>query len=116
MTVENFAETGLGSLHGAALPLLTSNWTRIHKVLSCKKPDGIVCARLKIDGRWMRAERARVRKHCFEYIRANGVELVEANVLYGLATKSGILTGRLTTARVGHQRAIAPSQSVLKSL
>jgi hypothetical protein len=35
-------------------------------------------------------QRERVRKHCFEYIRANGVESVEANVLYGLATKSGM--------------------------
>jgi 2-polyprenyl-3-methyl-5-hydroxy-6-metoxy-1,4-benzoquinol methylase len=36
------------------------------------------------------AQRERVRKHCFEYIRANGTESVEANVLYGLATKSGM--------------------------
>jgi ubiquinone/menaquinone biosynthesis C-methylase UbiE len=35
-------------------------------------------------------QRERVRKHCFEYIRTNGVESVEANVLYGLAMKSGI--------------------------
>jgi ubiquinone/menaquinone biosynthesis C-methylase UbiE len=34
------------------------------------------------------AQRERVRKHCFEYVRTNGVESVEANVLYGLATKS----------------------------
>ena len=35
------------------------------------------------------AQRERVRKHCLEHIRANGVDSVEANVLYGLATKSG---------------------------
>jgi len=29
-----------------------------------------------------------VRKHCFEYVRTNGAESVEANVLYGVATKS----------------------------
>jgi len=34
------------------------------------------------------AQRESVRKHCFEYVRTNGVESVEANVLYGLATKS----------------------------
>ena len=34
------------------------------------------------------AQRERVRKHCLEYVRTNGVESVEANVLYGLATKS----------------------------
>jgi 2-polyprenyl-3-methyl-5-hydroxy-6-metoxy-1,4-benzoquinol methylase len=33
------------------------------------------------------AQQERVRKHCLEYIRANGVESVEANVLYGLVTK-----------------------------
>jgi hypothetical protein len=33
-------------------------------------------------------QRERVRKHCFEYVRTNGVESVEANVLYGVATKS----------------------------
>ena len=33
------------------------------------------------------AQRERVRKHCFEYVRTNGVESVEANVLYGLVTK-----------------------------
>jgi ubiquinone/menaquinone biosynthesis C-methylase UbiE len=35
------------------------------------------------------AQRERVRNHCLEYIRANGVESVEANVLYGTATKRG---------------------------
>ena len=33
------------------------------------------------------AERERVRHHCLDYIRTNGVDSVEANVLYGLATK-----------------------------
>jgi trans-aconitate methyltransferase len=36
------------------------------------------------------AQQERVRKRCFEYIRGNGVKSVEANVLYGLATKRGI--------------------------
>jgi 2-polyprenyl-3-methyl-5-hydroxy-6-metoxy-1,4-benzoquinol methylase len=36
------------------------------------------------------AQRERVRKHCLEYIRTNGVESVEANVVYALATKSGM--------------------------
>lgn len=35
------------------------------------------------------AQRERVRNHCLEYIRANGVDSVEANVLYGVATKGG---------------------------
>jgi hypothetical protein len=34
------------------------------------------------------AQRESVRKHCFEHVRTNDVESVEANVLYGLATKS----------------------------
>jgi hypothetical protein len=33
------------------------------------------------------AQREGVREHCVEYVRTNGVESVEANVLYGLATK-----------------------------
>lgn len=35
------------------------------------------------------AQRERVRKHCLEYIRTSGVDSVEANVLYGVATKGG---------------------------
>ena len=34
------------------------------------------------------AQRDRVRKGCLEYVHANGVDSVEANVLYGLATKN----------------------------
>src|SRR6476646_4632348 len=34
------------------------------------------------------AQRESVRNQCFEYVRTNDVESVEANVLYGLATKS----------------------------
>jgi hypothetical protein len=33
------------------------------------------------------AQRDNVRKRCLEYVHANGVDSVEANVLYGLATK-----------------------------
>ena len=66
-----------------------------------RKTGGIACAHPKTGGRWFlgtgyrgtieqldAAQRERVRKHCFEYVRTNGVESVEANVLYGLATKS----------------------------
>ena len=35
------------------------------------------------------AQRERVRKHCLDYIREHNVESVEANVLYGHATKNG---------------------------
>jgi hypothetical protein len=34
------------------------------------------------------AQRENVRKRCVEYVRANSVDSVEANVLYGLATKT----------------------------